>query len=319
MIRYEFTDISIREEDIHPDFIFNKERDLARDFTANIKKSKHIQPCPICKAPRDEILFQKWGFYYAICLKSWSVSLASLPDEQVIQNYYFNSEISRLRASEEYQDMVSQKRKNLWESQLGWIESRVSRHLGNNKYTVIEWGGKSLGWIDLLSSAGFVHNLSVKESLPPIIESINIDEQHDIICLIDVLQREACPQKLLDRIYRTLKPGGLLIVSCRAGSGFDVLTLREKSDNIFPLDHIFLPSPKGINCLLEQAGFYVLELTTPGLLDLKYVKNIDHNIPKDQYFQRYIMSQKDDSLLERMQGFLQRNNLSSHLRCVARK
>ena len=134
-----------------------------------------------------------------------------------------------------------------------------------------------------------------------------------------MIQRAVRPQELLERISQKLRLGGLLIVSCRAGSGFDILTLREASESIFPLDHILLPSPKGIQVLLVQAGFDVLELTTPGLLDMKYVKRAKENIPKDQYFQRYIVEHGDEFFLERMQGFLQRNNLSSHLRCVARK
>ena len=69
--------------------------------------------------------------------------------------------------------------------------------------------------------------------------------------------------------------------------------------------------------LLRQAGFEMLELTTPGLMDMKYIQNLKHKIPSDQYFLRYIMETGDELLLERMQGFLQRNNLSSHLRCVA--
>ena len=141
----------------------------------------------------------------------------------------------------------------------------------------------------------------------------------DIILLIDVLQREIDPLELLKRVAEKIQPGGILIATCRSGSGFDVLTLRGHSENIFPLDHIFLPSPQGMTHLFEDAGFEMLELTTPGLLDMKYVQKAGDNIPEDQYFLRYIVDQRNELLLERMQGFLQRNNLSSHLRCVARK
>ena len=319
VIRYEYIDSSIREEDIHPDLIFDKEREMARDFVTRITMPLDIKPCFVCHTPRHEILFQKWGCQYAICPESWTVSLASLPDEEILFNYYHSSEISRFRASMRYQSEVSKKRKELWHSQIGWIEGRVSRYLGNDKYTVTDWGSKSVGWIDVLETATFLDRLFVQEPLPPINETTDTNEQADIICLIDVLQRETEPHKLLKRIASKLKPGGLFIVSCRAGSGFDVITLRENSKSIFPLDHVFLPSPRGMEILLKQAGFDVLELTTPGLLDMKYLKNAGSEIPKEQYFQRYIVEQGDEFLLERMQGFLQRNNLSSHLRCVAKR
>ncbi|MBW1743619.1 MAG: methyltransferase domain-containing protein [Deltaproteobacteria bacterium] len=318
MIRYEFVDSSIREEDIHPDFIFDRERKLAHDFVTKIKVSGDIQPCPVCGTSRDEILFEKLGCQYAICPKTWAISLGSLPDEEVLLEYYHHSELFKFRASREYQDAVSQKRKDLWENQISWIEGRVSRHMGNDKYVVIDWGSRLIGWVDFVDTASFVDRLFVQEPLPPISESTDIDEKVDIVVLFNVLQRESQPQVLLKRIAQKLKPGGLLITSCRAGSGFDILTLRENSESIFPFDHIFLPSPKSMHLLLEQAGFVVLELTTPGFLDMKYVEKAKEDIPKDQHFQRYIMDQGDEFFSERMQGFLQRNNLSSLLNCVAK-
>jgi SAM-dependent methyltransferase len=207
----------------------------------------------------------------------------------------------------------------LWESQIGWIEGRVSRYLGNKKYKVVDWGSRAVGWLEILQTSSFVHELSVREPLPPVTESMGFDGRAEIVLLIDVLQREIHPQKLLEKVAQILKPGGLLIAACRSGSGFDVLTLRESSESIFPLDHILLPSPKGMGLLFAQAGLDMLELTTPGLLDMQYVQNAGERIPNDQYFLRYILEQGDTLLLERMQGFLQRNNLSSHLRCVARR
>jgi len=232
---------------------------------------------------------------------------------------FHSSRKRRFRASEEYQTLLAQKRKNLWRGQIEWIAGRVSRYLGNDKYNVIDWGAKSVGWVQLLNTSSFIECLSIFEPLPPLNQSTDTLEEADIVCLIDVLQREADPLNLLQKVAGRIKPGGLLIASCRSGSGFDVLTLRDESDSIFPFDHIFLPSPKGMELLLEQTGLEVLELCTPGLLDMNYVKNSTQHIPKDQYFQRYLVEHADESVLERMQSFLQRNNLSSHLRFVAKK
>jgi hypothetical protein len=319
VIRYEFIDTAIREDDIHPDNIYKKEKKLAKAFVNDLKISKEIISCPICGTTRSEILFMKWGFQYAICPESWSLSLASLPGEDEILKYYYDSELSHFRSSQKYQNIVLEKRKDLWDRQLGWMEGRISRYLGNDKYNVIDWGGKFVGWVELLDTASFVKNLFVLESLPPIQKDENYDDTAEIVCLMEVLQREIKPLDLLKRISKKLNSGGLLIISCRAGSGFDIVTLREKSESVFPLDHIFLPSPQGMEYLLKKAGFDLLEITTPGLMDMKYIKNVCEKIPKNQFFLRYIMEKGDDLLLERMQGFLQRNNLSSHLRCIARK
>ena len=319
MIRYEFIDSSVRGEDIHPDSIFQNERLMAREFVSKLAFPEDILPCPCCGKPRNEILFERWGCRYAICPNTWTVGLAAMPDSGVWKDYFFASELARFRASIDYQDVAAQRRLDLWEGQISWIEGRANRYLGNDKYTVIDWCTKAVGWIENLGQSGFVETLVVKEPLPPINVSGDFDAPADIVCLMDVLQRQIDPLNFLKRVYQSVRSGGLVFSTCRAGSGFDVLTLRQKSESIFPLDHIVLPSPEGLQVLFKNAGFEVLELTTPGLLDMKFVKDVFPDIPADQYFLRYIMDRHDDLLFERTQSFLQRNNLSSHMRCVARK
>ena len=319
VIRYEFMDLSIQKESIHPESIFENERELAQKFISRLKIDPKIQTCPVCGGARNEILFKKWGIPYATCSHCWSASLSISPDSHTITRYFYESKLSQLRASRDYQQLVSNNRRELWEHQIGWIEGRIGRYLGNSKYSVIDWGSKFVGWTDSLGTASFVEKLDVEEPLPPILRPDREKEEANIVCLMDVLQRISHPQEELNKIHRRLSPEGLLIVTCRAGSGFDILTLRENSYSIFPLDHILLPSPKGMEVLLDEAGFDVLEITTPGLFDMKYIQKAKAHIPKDQYFARYITDLDDDLILERMQGFLQRNNLSSHVRCVAKR
>lgn len=319
MIRYEFMDFSIQKESIHPESIFENERDLAQELISRMKMGPNIEACPVCGAARNEILFKKWGLPYAICSHCWSASLSISPNNHSIAKYFYESKLSRLRASRDYQQQVSNNRRELWEHQIGWMEGRIGRYLGNSKYSVIDWGSKYVGWTDFLSTASFVETLDVEEPLPPILRQDREKKKANIVCLMDVLQRITHPREELNKIHRSLIPEGLLIATCRAGSGFDILTLREHSDSIFPLDHILLPSPKGMEIILEEAGFDVHEITTPGLFDMKYIQKAKARIPLDQYFTRYIADLGDDHLLERMQGFLQRNNLSSHLRFVAKR
>ena len=140
-------------------------------------------------------------------------------------------------------------------------------YLGPRHYTAIDWGGKFVGWIEYLKNSKFVSDFCAVDPLPPIIQNKPTGPVY-IITLIDVLQRVLEPVKFLKKVNELLKPGGFLFVACRSGSGFDVLTLRGQSKSIFPLDHLFLPSPKGMRQILTQAGFEILELTTPGLLSI---------------------------------------------------
>lgn len=319
MVRYEFADETVTEKSLHPEDIYTREQELAYNFVHKIKKQETKAQCPVCDQALDEVLFEKWGYAYYLCPNDWSLSLCPGPGAEIHKKYFFDSEIARFRSSKAYQDQISQNRRDLWENLVVWIESRITRYLGTGKYDFLEWGPKNVGWLEALQTASCLENIHVKYPLPPVNDKDqNADKAH-VVCLVDVLQKETSPQSLLQEVYNNLDDEGLLIITCRSGSGFDVLTLRGASKSIFPLDHIFLPSPQGLRNLLQTNGFEVLEVTTPGMLDVSYVASAENDIPTDQHFQRYLMKIADQGLYDRLQGFLQRNNLSSHLRCVARK
>lgn len=317
MIRYEMFYPTVDLKDIHPDDMYKKELGLAKKFVVNAPSSKKINNCPISGLERQEILFEKWGQSYALCSQTWSLSLGNLPDELTLNHYFFDSDLAELRSSESYQSLNYQLRKDLWLSQIDWIEGRIRRYKGMFKYKLIDWGPKMLGWLQEIKKAEFISEYVVAEPLPPL-SANGYAEEAEVVVLFDVIQRYTRPASLLSSVYGALKPGGLLLLTCRSGSGFDVLTLAEESESIFPFDHICLPSPQGICTLLKANGFEVVELTTPGLLDVQLVNHAGNKIPLNQRFQRHLIN-CDEQVKERFQCFLQQNNLSSHLRVVAKK
>lgn len=318
MIRYEQFYPSIQVDDLHPEPIYNKELSLAKAFVLdNLTYKSDLDPCPISGLKRDEIIFEKWGCSYAICPKTWSISLGLLPDSSTITKYFHESELAKYRCLPEYQESFSRLRSDLWANQLEWIEGRVRRYIGMEQYSMADWGSRMVGWIKVLETADFISELAVAEPIPPV-KAVGTVNDVDIILLFDVIQHCPNPKSLLSDIYSKLRSNGLLLLTCRSGSGFDILTLAGESESIFPFDHLCLPSPEGMKVLLERVGFEIIELTTPGLLDVKLVEQVIDKIPKKQYFQRYLLS-KGQIVQERLQSFLQQNNLSSHLRVVAKK
>lgn len=319
MLRYGSSNSLTKESDIHKDSLFTREKILAEEFVrASLQETFGIDECPFSGLKRHEILFRKWGVDYALCPQTWSVALANRPPLEIVDQYFKDSPLSNYRATDEYQRSVAEGRISLWEGLIEWVEGRLFRYMGKEAYSFHDVGPKISGWVHKLSKAGFIYELSIDQPLPPV-SPIPIESNVDVVGLFDVLQRYHEPVEMLRDSYNKLKPGGLVIGTCRAGSGFDVLTLRGASDSIFPLDHISLPSPLGMDLAIEKAGFDLLEISTPGILDAELVKKMEDVIPKDQYFQRYLASQLDEMSQERLQQFLQANGLSSHLRFVARK
>lgn len=320
MIQHEIQDASIRINDLHPDATYAEEQRLAEAFVRFKTPSfpPGIAPCPVSGGSRHEIFFERFGRAYALCPRTWTVALVGEPDPEALRAYFCDSDLSRFRASPAYQDALSRRRAHLWESQLEWVGQRLRRHLGPGSFSVLDWGAKAAGRVAAFSAAPFVSRYAVMEPLSPV-SPRPPQGPCEVVLLFDALQRFWRPAELLSRIGSLMSPGGLLFLTLRSGSGFDVLTLGGRNTTIYPLDHVCLPSVHGVRLLAEQTEFEVLELTTPGQLDVAIVEQNKATIPQSQYFQRYVMSQCDNAMQERLQAFLQRNNLSSHIQAIIRK
>lgn len=319
-MRYSVIDNNVRASDIHVDRLYNRETEYAKEYVSSMPKMGNAEMvCPVCGEKMDEVIFEKWGMKYYLCKNTWSVVLdTSALDQQVIEDYFYHSKLAQFRCSQEYQDTSLMFKTDSWKHTIDWINWRITRYKGKNKYDIISMGLKQKGFAQLLESSDIAGNVCFKNSFIPVESSKDLDNA-DIVCAIDTLQREQKPKEYLQNIYDSLNDGGLLLLTTRAGMGFDIVTLKGSSDSIYPLDHIFLPSTEAMKQILEEVGFKVLEITTPGILDMQYIENQKDLIPQEQIFQRYLLHMKDKRLIERMQIFLQSNNLSSYMRIVAKK
>ncbi len=319
MIRYQDTDPAVTEDKLHPPTQFKTELEHARTLANALPSVNSIEPCPVSGEARTEVFFEKWGQAYAFCPRTWNLSLANMPASAALHDYFYTSSLAQLRASDDYQAHLKNQRLPLWQHLLEWVQGRVQRYLHKNTAdSLIDWGPKAQGWSELLRTAEWIQQYNCVDPLPPLTESDKGDLA-EVIILFDVIQRSSTPATLLKKIHDRMQPGGLLLASCRSGSGFDVLTLAGASESIYPLDHICLPSPSGMSELIADSGLELLELTTPGMLDVQLLQAARQELPRQSYFQRYLMEQASEPTLERLQSFLQQNNLSSHMRLVARK
>jgi SAM-dependent methyltransferase len=136
----------------------------------------------------------------------------------------------------------------------------------------------------------------------------------------EVIEHVYDPAAFLAGCRKALKPGGVIVLTTLTIDGFDLQVLWEKSRSITPPQHLNFPSLKGISLLLGKAGFQIEEISTPGELDLDIIRNVlrQHAETKVPRFVR-ALAEAGDSTRQAFQAFLKNNNLSSHLRCIARR
>lgn len=84
----------------------------------------------------------------------------------------------------------------------------------------------------------------------------------DVVTASEVLEHLPEPQAVLGEIMRILRPGGLLWGTTPHGRGLSARALGLKWSTISPPEHLQLFSLAGMRCLLKQAGFQRVWVTS---------------------------------------------------------
>ena len=131
-----------------------------------------------------------------------------------------------------------------------------------------------------------------------------------------------CPKDFLVSCKRVLPSGGLLILTTPNIKGFDLLVSGKDAQNVDGPNHLNYFHPKSLSCLLQQIGFEVIEVLTPGKLDAELVRKKILNGGLDvsnQPFLKQVLIDNWETAGEAFQQFLADNKLSSHMWIVAKK
>ena len=107
-----------------------------------------------------------------------------------------------------------------------------------------------------------------------------------------------------------------LYLSTLSGTGLDIRALGKNSKSINPPHHINFLNPYSMKILFEKNKFKVLDVFTPGKLDIDIMSNNIDKI-KDLFWKKFIIIRQNKK--NKMQKFLQNNKLSSHMWIVCQK
>lgn len=298
---------------------FEKEVEIAHAHvrTRQNVRQESMKTCPICSNENISLFYSKWGVAYFRCKNCYSV-MADVTEEEA-DLYQNNNQLILLRKSDAYQKDGSKNRYVRWEELIDWIRFRSFRYLHKNtELRILDYGTKWKGLIDLFRGSDLCKTYTLKDSVYS--DGYAEDEGlYDIVLAVDYLQHEANPRHFLQEVYGKLENDGLFILNTKVGSGIDILALGEKNKNVFPYEHIMLPSKEGIRQLLHHNGFELLEFTTPGTFDVNFLKNNLNDIEETDYFLRYFLETSTPRGNADFQHFIQKNGLSSYAQVIARK
>lgn len=329
-----------RQFDIKPYDLFDKYLELTCEEVRRllIDKGNLVEvKCPACDSDRRRFAFKKFGLDYVECMHCGTLYISPRPSEERLNRYFLESKANDFWNKRVLKETIKARVKHLIRPEVIWVANTTEGLFTkpeifvdiNSRYTEFLDG---IDKLDLFTTKIVIGpEISIPKTLDErrgfriINESIwDVDADNinaTVVTGFYVIDRLYHPMSLLKTIKSMLVDKGLLFLISSSSSGLDLQVLWENSRTIFPPENMNIFSIEGIGILLEKSGFEVIELSTPGQLDLEYIKTAMERDAKLEIprFISYLLKNRDESAHRSFQEFLQEFRLSSHLRLVARK
>ncbi len=230
-------------------------------------------------------------------------------------------EVARRRQAPEgfHAGLAQSRADTVYAPKLEWIQETLHlQHLVGPR--MLEVAGGPNPFTELLRDSRLGGAVATESIGAVAAESVGGSEPVNAVLLLEALDQADDPVKLLRAVQRRLVNGGLVFVTALVSSGFDMVTLGARNLYLCPPDRTNCFSLKGLSSLLTQTGFRLLEVSTPGVLDVEIVHahlRQDPSLPLSS-FERQIL-EADEAARQAFQAFLQAQGLSSFARLVGRK
>lgn len=261
------------------------------------------------------------GLPYARCAQTGSLFLARVADPQGWAGLLVETSRRRHAPDRTDGDLSQSRTDHVYAPKLDWIRETLTLQ-GIRNPRILEAVTPPSDLSPLLKecrSFAEVQTVSEMELAHPA-PGESLGGCAEAIVMLESLDRVDDPAGLLRGAFHRMGPGGLLFVTALVASGFDLQVLGLRNRYLYPPDRTNCFSLDGLQRLLEAQGFRLLEVSTPGVLDVEIVQahlQADPSLPLSG-FERQMVGAHPETRSE-FQSFLQREGLSSFARIVARK
>jgi 2-polyprenyl-6-hydroxyphenyl methylase/3-demethylubiquinone-9 3-methyltransferase len=145
-------------------------------------------------------------------------------------------------------------------------------------------------------------------------------DRYDIILHFELIEHLADPYQFMKSLYHLLVSDGIMFFSTPNANGLEMLAagyndFRPLAHSIFPPMHLNAFSVMNVGHFAIRSGFKVLEISTPGKLDVDMLSVCENEL--NDGMKR--ISDLDDYTKGLIQYIVSYLNGSSHMRCLLRK
>jgi cyclopropane fatty-acyl-phospholipid synthase-like methyltransferase len=324
----------MKENEIRPQELFDE---LLRLNKLDIEKYfinpevKNID-CPACGSV-GQFTFIKNNFSFDECPKCKTLYVSPRPDKKYFDAYYTDSESSKYWATTFYKATEKNRREMLWKPKAKMIKEKIDTYAPHTD-KIVDIGGGYGTFIEeflkisdikhmVIEPSEYLSKVCEEKGLKVIVKFLEDLNKTDLpkvkktFVSFELFEHLHGPKEFLDTLYNVMDKDDMFIFTTLSGMGVDIRTLWEDAKPVSPPMHLNFLNPKSVSTLLERVGFSVVEISTPGKLDIDIMNNSKEKI-KDRFWKDFL-EHSDDEEKNSMQKYLSENLLSSHMMIVCKK
>jgi len=329
----------LRETEIRPDELMGEQ---ARRYASDVRRLLELKDrfvrvlCPACGVDSPRAAFEKMGFSYVVCTRCETMYVNPRPTSEMLDFYYATSENYAYWNTHIFPASEPVRRGKIFRPRAARLVSICRRHQVKGG-TLLEVGAGFGTFCEEVANLKFFDRIIALEPMPALAatcrtKGLEVMEKRieeaslkgapaNAIASFEVIEHCFDPRQFLASCADLLAPGGLLLLTCPNAKGFDIEILRSLSSAI-DTQHLNYFHSSSLSLLVTDAGFDVLEILTPGKLDVELVRKKalsgEFDLSGEPFLMEILLNRWDD-LGDSCQQFIADHRLSSHLWLVARK
>ncbi len=328
----------MKESEIRPEALLRRYLELSKQDAVSCFGSgpRFSIPCVACGSCQIKHDFDKHGFAFGLCQECGTLYQTPRPPKSDFEAFYRDSVSSNYWAEVFFPAVAEARREKIFSPRVerlalicekqGLAVKRLIDVGAGYGIFLDEWRKRvpETQLVAVEPSASLAEKCRAKgfEVAESIAERVGVEYEGfaDLVVCFEVLEHVYEPLGFMRSLMRLVRPGGYVFVSTLCVDGFDLQTLWDQSNQIFPPHHINFLSVAGFNKLLQRAGLEIVSVSTPGKLDVDIVINAsakDVDLLRGQRFLKRLLSNEETATA--FQNFISENRLSSHAWVIGKK
>tara|TARA_Y100000590_G_scaffold190596_1_gene216938 strand:+ start:6894 stop:7868 length:975 start_codon:yes stop_codon:yes gene_type:complete len=323
----------MKEKEIRPKKLFEKFLNLSH---SDIKKYFNVRKkkinCVAC-GKKGKFSFKKYNFSYCECLNCKTLFVSPRPKEKAFFDYYTKSSSIKFMANTFYKKTKESRRKKIWMAKAKMVSEILKNKKIKNCSFVDIGGGYGIfaeevfklikKKVTIIEPSPFMAEECRKKKLKVIqkfLESVNkqdLPRDKKFFTCFELIEHLHNPSKFIRKVGELMNKGDLFMFTTLSSTGVDIQTLWNNSRSVSPPHHINFFNPKSIEIFLKKHKFKILEVSTPGKIDIDIMEN-DKLLIRDRFWKNFLaLGTRKDKV--KMQNLITDLNFSSHMMVVCKK